>query len=70
MNVWNPNIPLNVKTRKKIVCLCFTVTAFGYVLQEQDSTIRQHLADILEQEDRWQEAATVLSEIPFDNGQK
>ncbi|XP_022669193.1 COP9 signalosome complex subunit 4-like isoform X2 [Varroa destructor] len=38
--------------------------------QEQDSTIRQHLADILEQEDRWQEAATVLSEIPFDNGQK
>ncbi|OQR72055.1 COP9 signalosome complex subunit 4-like [Tropilaelaps mercedesae] len=38
--------------------------------QEQDATIRQHLAEILEQENRWQDAATVLSEIPFDNGQK
>lgn len=41
-----------------------------FVIKEQDATIRQHLAEILEQEKRWMEAAAILSEIPFDNGQK
>ncbi|XP_003747419.2 COP9 signalosome complex subunit 4 [Galendromus occidentalis] len=38
--------------------------------QEQDIAVRHHLADIYEHESQWQEAASVLSEIPLDNGQR
>ena len=38
--------------------------------EEQVACIRQHLADIYERENDWHEAATVLTGIPLETGQK
>lgn len=38
--------------------------------EEQVATIRQHLASIYEREERWKDAASVLSHIPLETGQR
>jgi COP9 signalosome complex subunit 4 len=38
--------------------------------EEQVATIRQHLAAIYERQEKWREAATVLSHIPLETGQR
>lgn len=38
--------------------------------EEQVATIRQHLASIYEREERWKDAASVLSQIPMETGQR
>lgn len=56
----------------KPLCLFYLEKVAQRVIsfQEQDATVRQHLAVIYEKEGLWQEAATVLSEIPLESGQK
>ncbi|XP_037092716.1 COP9 signalosome complex subunit 4-like [Pollicipes pollicipes] len=47
-----------------------TVQPRAISFEEQLATVRQHLAGVYERQQRWREAASVLTAIPLETGQK
>lgn len=54
----------------EVLFFLYNVDEYDFPILQQVGQIRQHLAEVYENEENWKEAANILVNIPIESGQK